>query len=105
MSSLALNTISYDTHNLESQGHEYVDLGSNLRTLLEALDSIMNETVSQALAGDNARDLARQYMQARDALEKYPNKITAVGNSLMAASQAALQADGSLIGDVDITLI
>ena len=105
MADVQLNTISYDTGNLESQGHEYIDLGANLKNLLETLDNVMNETIKSALAGDAGRTIAAQYIEARDAMDKYPEKIIGVGNSLIAAAQSGKNADNSLVGDVDINII
>lgn len=105
MLDMNLNTISYDTGNLESQGHEYIDLGTNLKKLLETLDTIMDDSVKKAIAGDAGRQLANDYILAREAMEGYPDKINGVGNSLIAAAQSGKNADNSLVGDVDINII
>ena len=105
MLDMNLNTISYDTGNLESQGHEYIDLGTNLKKLLETLDTIMDDSVKKAIAGDAGRQLANDYILAREAMEGYPDKINGVGNSLIAAAQSGKNADNSLVGDVDLNII
>ena len=101
----AVNTISYDTQNLEMRGVEYLNLAKRLEQLLSNFDRVMNEEVNMGLAGAARSDVMAQYTAAREVMSDYPVKITTVGNSIIEAARTGKAIDNSLVGDVSLNIM
>lgn len=86
-------SISVQTGNLQTQGESFEQYGADLQTLLEEIDTKVQNIADNGIQGSASGKLLETYEGIQAAIKVYAMKIEALGTAIKASATAKANVD------------